>query len=199
MILPFLNILFDVSVKLNDMSIDDITEKTYVLVPPIDFSRVNYCFQTIHNLLNFHPQNVLRTFSSHNATDAGLKIPISKAQLGVQPYSFLDHILYISSLYIEALLEDDQNQNKFLDNLTVKQNARNIISAIFENDRLSISDSILSFVIYSCTKMLAKQVISEQVYLELPLAQLLMKIFDRKRVDINSRLAQDDSVLSKGN
>ena len=196
MILPFLTILFDVKVKLKDITIDDATETTFVLVPPIDFSRVNYCFQTINTLINFHPKNVLRTFSSNAATDAGFNIPL-KDQLGVQPFTFLDYILFISSLYIEALLEDDHP--KLLDNLTVKQNACKIISAIFENDRLSISDSVLGFVVYSCTKTLAKQVISDQVYLELPLAQLLIKIFDRKRVDINSRLLKDDPVLSKGN
>jgi hypothetical protein len=200
-ILPFLNILFEVSVELRDVTIDCTAEKTYFFTQAIDFSRINYCIQTIHNLIKFHPKNVLRTLSSNEAVEAGIKNPFLDQLLPIELRSFLDHVVFISSIYVEGQILED-NQNQLLDNLTLKENACGILATIFQNDNLGISDSIVDFVLYSCTKTLAKQVISEQVYLQLPLAQLLNKIYDQRRVDINNRLesslSQKDSFLSKG-
>jgi hypothetical protein len=186
-------------VELRDVKIDIISEKSYFFTQAMDFSRINYCIQTIHMLINFHPKNVLRTLSSNDAIDSGLKTPISNQILPLKLRSFLDHIVFIMSLYVEGqILEDDHNM---LEKLTLKENACSILATIFQNDHLYISDSIVDFIIYSSTKSLAKQVISDQVYLQLPLAQLLNKIYDLRRVDINNRLESlpdEDSILLKG-
>lgn len=108
--------------------------------------------------------------------------------------------IFNCSRYIESLIfECDTSQN--LKVLIVKENACKVLLAIFESDRLNIPVEIVDFAIYSCTKILCKQVLSNQVYLQLPLAQLLMKIYDRRRVEISQRLenaSPENSILKKG-
>lgn len=89
--------LFDVSVQHEDLTLNGIMVKGHYFVNTMDFSRLSYCFQAIHNLIKFCPKNVLRTFASHIAADINT---ITQLSTLLEKKTFLDYIICISSLYV---------------------------------------------------------------------------------------------------
>ncbi len=81
----------------------------------------------------------------------------------------------------------DDNQ-KCSQVVLVKENACNLLSSIFTTERLSISSELIDFTIFSASKSLCKEVLSNQSFLQLTIGHLVTKIFDRRRVDISQRL-----------
>ena len=74
-----------------------------------------------------------------------------------------------------------------------------MLSGILGNERLNLSPELIDFTVYSTTKTLCFQLLRNQMYLQVPIAQLLVKIYERRRVEINQRLEDNsDESLKKG-
>ena len=97
---PFLNVLFDVSLEFKEMTLDNSIEIIGHFSSPLDFSRVNYCIHSIHNLITFSPKNVLRAFSSKVNTESYIINSITHPSISKNLNTILDHIIFISSLYV---------------------------------------------------------------------------------------------------